>query len=87
MFANPCNEIEPDAAAVAIAASARRLANYGVDLRQMRVLQQAATMEAALVEQALEQYRRRTGPPPEVVADLYRVVMQAHAGLLHGQIH
>lgn len=73
--------------AVAIAASARRLANYGVDLRQMRVLQQAATMEAALVEQALEQYRRRTGPPPEVVADLYRVVMQAHAGLLHGQIH
>ena len=44
-------------------------------------------MEAALVEQALEQYRRRTGPPPEVVADLYRVVMQAHAGLLHGQIH
>ncbi|WP_231980807.1 hypothetical protein [Tessaracoccus coleopterorum] len=58
-----------------------------MDLRQLRVLQQAATMEAALVEQILEQYRRRSGPPPEVTADLYRIVMQAHAALLHGQIH
>lgn len=72
--------------AVALAVSAKKLVGYGVDLRQMRVLQQAATMEAALVEQALEQYRRRSGPPPEVVYDLYKVVMQAHAALLHGQI-
>lgn len=72
--------------AVAIAQSAKRLADYGVDLRQMRVLQQAATMEAALVEQTLEQYRRRSGPPPEIVYDLYKHVMQAHAALLHGQI-
>ena len=73
--------------AVALADAAKKLAGYGVDLRQLRVLQQAATMEAALVEQALEPYRRRTGPPPEVVMDLYRVLMQAHAALLHGQIH
>lgn len=73
--------------AVAIATAAKQLASYGVDLRQMRVLQQAATLEAAIVEQALEPYRRRSGPPAEVVSDLYRVVMQAHAGLLHGQIH
>ena len=73
--------------AVAIATAAKQLAGYGVDLRQMRVLQQAATLEAAIVEQALEPYRRRSGPPAEVVTDLYRVVMQAHAGLLHGQIH
>lgn len=72
--------------AVAIAQSAKRLADYGVDLRQMRVLQTAATMEAALVEQILEQYSRRSGPPPEVVSDLYKLVMQAHAALLHGQI-
>lgn len=71
---------------VALAAAAKRLASYGVDLRQLRVLQQAAGMEAALVEQALEQYRRRSGPPPEVVADLYRVVMQAHAALLRGHM-
>ena len=73
--------------AVALAQAAKKLAGYGVDLRQLRVLQQAATMEAALVEQALEPYRRRSGPPQEVLIDLYRVVMQAHAALLHGQIH
>lgn len=73
--------------AVALAQAAKKLADYGVDLRQMRVLQQAAAMEAALVEQILEQYRRRSGPPPEVLRDLYRAVLQAHAALLHGQIH
>ena len=73
--------------AVALAQAAKKLAGYGVDLRQMRVLQQAAAMEAALVEQVLEQYRRRSGPPPEVMRDLYRSVLQAHAALLHGQIH
>lgn len=73
--------------AVALAVAAKKLAGYGIDLRQLRVLQQAATLEAAIVEQALEPYRRRSGPPPEVVADLYRVVLQAHAALLHGQIH
>lgn len=72
--------------AVAIAQSAKRLADYGVDVRQMRVLQQAATMEAALVETVTEQYSRRTGPPNEVLHDLYRLIMQAHAALLHGQI-
>lgn len=73
--------------AVALAQAAKKLSDYGVDLRQMRVLQQAAAMEAALVEQVLDQYRRRPGPPPEVLRDLYRVVLQAHAALLHGQIH
>lgn len=73
--------------AVALAQAAKKLADYGVDLRQMRVLQQAASMEAALVEQVLDQYRRRPGPPAEVVRDLYRAVLQAHAALLHGQIH
>ena len=73
--------------AVALAVSAKKLVSYGVDLRQLRVMQQAAAMEAAVVEQALDQYRRRSGPPQEVVMDLYRVVMQAHAALLHGQIH
>lgn len=72
---------------MALAQAAKKLADYGVDLRQMRVLQQAAAMEAALVEQVLEQYRRRSGPPPEVMRDLYRSVLQAHAALLHGQIH
>lgn len=73
--------------AVAVAVAAKRLSQYGMDLRQMKVLQQAAVAEAALVEQVLEPYRRRSGAPTEVVADVYRVVLQAHAALLHGQIN
>lgn len=73
--------------AVTLAVSAKKLSGYGVDLRQLRVLQQAASMEAALVEQALEPFRRRSGPPPEVTLDLYRLMTQAHAAMLYGQIH
>nr|WP_281230857.1 MerR family transcriptional regulator [Tessaracoccus oleiagri] len=73
--------------AVAVATAAKRLANYGMDLRQLKVIQQAAIAEAALVEQVLEPFRRRNGAPADTVADVYRVVLQAHAALLHGQIN
>lgn len=73
--------------AVAIAAAAKRLSHYGMDLRQLKVMQQAAAAEAALVEQVLEPFRRRNGAPSDIVADVYRVVLQAHAALLHGQIN
>lgn len=73
--------------AVTIAESARRLSHLGMDLRQLKVIQQAASAEAALVEQVFEPHRRRSGTPPETVADVYRVVLQAHAALLYGQIH
>lgn len=72
---------------VAVAIAAKRLGHYGLDIRQMKVLQQAAVAEAALVEQVLEPFRRRGNAPPEVVADVYRVVLQSHAALLHGQIN
>ncbi|HMS02409.1 MAG TPA: MerR family transcriptional regulator [Gemmatimonadaceae bacterium] len=73
--------------AVALAIAAKKLGGYGIDLRQLRVLQQAASMEAAFVEQLLEPHRRRSGgPPQELVHEMYRLVMQAHAALLHGQI-
>lgn len=72
--------------AVAVAVAAKRLAHYGLDLRQMKVIQQAAAAEAALVEQVLEPFARRNGTPNEVVADVYKVVLQAHAALLHSQI-
>ncbi len=73
--------------AVAIAVSAKRLASFGVDPRQLRVVQQAAATEAALVEQALAPYQRRSGVPREILAEVYRVVLQAHAALLHSQIN
>lgn len=73
--------------AVAIASAAKRLGSFGVDPRQLRVVQQAAATEAALVEQALAQYQRRSGVPKEILADVYRTVLQAHAALLHSQIN
>ncbi|RMB60109.1 transcriptional regulator FtsR [Tessaracoccus antarcticus] len=73
--------------AVAIAVAAKRLGSFGVDARQLRVVQQAAATEAALVEQALAPYQRRSGVPKEILADLYRVILQAHAALLHSQIN
>ena len=48
---------------------------------------ETAATEAALVEQALSTYQRRAGVPREVLADVYRVVLQAHAALLHSQIN
>lgn len=73
--------------AVAIASAAKRLSGFGVDPRQLRVVQQAAATEAALVEQALAPYQRRSGVPREILADVYRVILQAHAALLHSQIN
>lgn len=73
--------------AVAIASAAKRLSGFGVDPRQLRVVQQAAATEAALVEQALAPYQRRAGVPREILADVYRVILQAHAALLHSQIN
>lgn len=73
--------------AVAVAAAAKRLGSFGVDPRQLRVVQQAAITEAALVEQALAPYQRRSGIPKDVMADVYRAVLQAHAALLHSQIN
>lgn len=72
--------------AAAIAIAAKRLGSFGIDPRQLRVIQQAAMAEAALVEQALAPYQRRSGVPREVQAEVYRSVLQAHAAMLHGNI-
>lgn len=73
--------------AVAVAVAAKRLGHYGIDLSQMKVLQQAANAEAALIEQVLEPFRRRGSAPNDILVDVYRVVLQAHAAFLHGQIN
>lgn len=72
--------------AAAIAIAAKRLGSFGIDPRQLRVIQQAAMAETALVEQALAPYQRRTGVPRDVQAEVYRSVLQAHAAMLHGNI-
>lgn len=73
--------------AVAIATAAKRLAQYGLDLRQLRVLKEAASSEAALIEQILEPYRRRSGFVGDSVAEVCRSVHQAHVAFLSGQLN
>lgn len=68
-----------------VAMAAKRLGDFGVDIRQLRAVQQAATMEAALVEQALIQFRRRSGVPPEVRTEVFRTVINAHSALMMQQ--
>ena len=71
---------------LALAVAAKRLGDYGVEPRQMRVLQQSASLEAALVEQAISQYQGRQGVPKEVLREVYRLVLPAHSGLMFSQL-
>lgn len=71
---------------LALAVAAKRLGDYGVEPRQMRVLQQSASLEAALVEQAIGQYQGRQGVPKEVLREVYRLVLHAHSGLMFSQL-
>ena len=52
----------------------------------MRVLQQSASLEAALVEQAISQYQGRQGVPKEVLREVYRLVLHAYSGLMFSQL-
>lgn len=49
-------------------------------------LQQSASLEAALVEQAISQYQGRQGVPKEVLREVYRLVLHAHSGLMFSQL-
>ena len=69
-----------------VAMAAKRLADVGVDVRQLRAIQQAATMEAVLVEQVLSQFRRRSGVPPEIRTEVFRTVIGAHSSLMMQQL-
>jgi len=50
------------------------------------VLQQSASLEAALVEQAISQYQGRQGVPKEVLREVYRLVVNAHSGMMFSQL-
>lgn len=72
--------------AVTIAVATKTLSGYGIDVRQLKVIHQGAMAEAALVEQALAPYQRRSGFSRAAMAEVYKSVLQAHAAMLHTQI-
>lgn len=69
--------------ALTIAVAARRLAAYGFDARHMRVIHQAATHEAGLIEQAMAPFTRNNTASAENLNEVITMVMHAHSAMLH----
>jgi DNA-binding transcriptional MerR regulator len=72
--------------ALAIAVVARKLAPYGMDVRHLRVIKQAAEREVGLLEQAIAPYSRRTGASRQVTSDVMQLVLYAHAAIMRSTL-
>lgn len=68
--------------ALTIAVVARKLAPYGMDVRHLRVIRQAAEREVGLLEQATAPYARRSGASRQVTTEVMQLVLYAHAALM-----
>lgn len=69
--------------ALTLCVVARRLAPYGMDVRHLRAIKQAAEREAGLVEQAIAPYMRRRADASDAASEVTRLVLHAHAAMLH----
>lgn len=68
--------------ALTIAVVARKLLPYGMDVRHLRVIQQAAEREVGLLEQAIAPYTRRSGSARQVTNEVMQLVLYAHAAIM-----
>ena len=69
--------------ALTICTVANKLAPYGMDVRHLRAIKQAAEREAGLVEQAIAPYVRRRTHANEAASEVTRLVLHAHAAMMH----
>ncbi|MDR2620521.1 MAG: MerR family transcriptional regulator [Propionibacteriaceae bacterium] len=60
----------------------RKLQGYGMDIRHLRVIKQAAEREAGMVEQQLTPARRGTSAA-ELLQELTQLVIQTHGALMY----
>lgn len=72
--------------AVTIAVAARKMATYGMDVRHLRAIKQAAEREAALIEQAVGAHGRRRPGSRQALIDVMQLVMYAHTAMLRSSI-
>ena len=72
--------------AVTIAVAARKMATYGMDVRHLRAIKQAAAREAALIEQAVGAHGRRRPGSRQALIDVMQLVMYAHTAMLRSSI-
>lgn len=69
--------------ALTICVVANKLAPYGMDVRHLRAIKQAAEREAGLVEQAIAPFVRRRTHASEAASEVTRLVLHAHAAMMH----
>lgn len=69
--------------ALTICTVATKLSPYGMDVRHLRAIKQSAEREAGLVEQAIAPYVRRGNQANEAASEVMRLVLHAHAAMMH----
>jgi DNA-binding transcriptional MerR regulator len=72
--------------ALTIAVVARKLLPYGMDVRHLRVIKQAAEREVGLLEQATAPYARRSGGSRQVTTEVMQLVLYAHAAVMRSSL-
>ncbi|MGA4507545.1 MerR family transcriptional regulator [Propionibacteriaceae bacterium G1746] len=69
--------------ALTICVVANKLMPYGMDVRHLRAIKQSAEREAGLVEQAIAPFVRRRTHANEAASEVTRLVLHAHAAMMH----
>lgn len=69
--------------ALVICQVAKKFEDYGMDVRHLRAIKQAAEREAGLVEQAIAPYVRRRNRANDAASEVTRLVLHAHAAMMH----
>ncbi|WP_028708408.1 MerR family transcriptional regulator [Propionicicella superfundia] len=72
--------------ALTIAVVARKLLPYGMDVRHLRVIKQAAEREVGLLEQAIAPYTRRSSSTRQVTTEVMQLVLYAHAAVMRSSL-
>lgn len=72
--------------ALTVAIAARRLADYGMDVRHLRAIKQAVEREVGLIDQASATHTRRGASTSQTSADVMKLVLHAHAAMLRQSV-
>lgn len=72
--------------ALTIAVVARKLHPYGMDVRHLRVIKQAAEREVGLLEQAIAPYTRRSSSARQLTTEVMQLVLYAHAAVMRSSL-
>lgn len=68
--------------AVTIAIAARRLSEYGIDVRHLRQVRSYAHREFGIIEQAIAPYQRRVGASRNASRDVTQLIIHVHAAMM-----